>query len=313
MAAVLSACSGGGGSLPATTGQNPSVAQDQEYVRVTTFSARNAMTGELVHILPPPAVVAADAARSIERAGATTTNNLLYHGGPVQTQPHLYVVFWGKSWNNGGDPYGVAAQLIGFYSVIGGSGWLNSVTQYTQSDGQHVANAGAIFTNSISSWYVDTGSSPPRRPTQSQMAAEAARAAAQFNDYSPNASYVVAMPTGIHPSGFGSQYCAYHSTTTANGHTISWTNLPYMPDAGGACGANSVPGGTILDGVTIVGGHEQAETETDPQPNTGWLDSSGNENGDKCAWTNLEKNPNAGNYPTQPLWSNATSSCVQSS
>ena len=74
-------------------------------------------------------------------------------------------------------------------------------------------------------------------------------------------------------------------------------------------GLGELPG--TLDGVSIVFGHEQGETETDPQPNSGWLDSSGAENGDKCAWTNLINNPNAGGYPTQPLWSNATLSCVQ--
>lgn len=37
-------------------------------------------------------------------------------------------------------------------------------------------------------------------------------------------------------------------------------------------------------GITIVGGHEFAETETDIFPNGGWLDSSSAENGDKCAW-----------------------------
>jgi hypothetical protein len=144
------------------------------------------------------------------------------------------------------------------------------------------------------------------------MAAEAARAAAHYGDYSASAAYVVAMPHGIKPSGFGTQYCAYHSSTSASGGTIAWTNLPYMPDAGASCGAGSVNSPGTLDGVTIVGGHEQGETETDPQPNSGWLDSSGAENGDKCAWIGLENNPNAGGYPTQPLWSNASSGCVQS-
>jgi len=37
--------------------------------------------------------------------------------------------------------------------------------------------------------------------------------------------------------------------------------------------------------------HEQGETESDPFPSAGWVDASGAENGDKCAWT--------------PLWSNA--------
>ncbi len=36
------------------------------------------------------------------------------------------------------------------------------------------------------------------------------------------------------------------------------------------------------DGITIVGGHEFAETETDIFPSTGWLDGSGSEIGDKC-------------------------------
>ena len=113
------------------------------------------------------------------------------------------------------------------------------------------------------------------------------------------------------PKPDGTQYCAYHSTTTAAGHTIAWTNDPYLPDVGSSCGAGSVNSPGTLDGVSIVFGHEQGETETDPQPNTGWLDSGNGENGDKCAWTNLINNPNAGGYPTQPLWSNANNGCVQ--
>jgi len=85
-----------------------------------------------------------------------------------------------------------------------------------------------------------------------------------------------------------------------------------MPDAGAGCGQGSVNYPGTLDGVTIVGGHEQAETETDPFPNSGWIDANGAENGDKCAWIQLENNPFAGGFPTQPLWSNSGSHCVQS-
>jgi hypothetical protein len=31
--------------------------------------------------------------------------------------------------------------------------------------------------------------------------------------------------------------------------------------------------------------HELEETNTDPNPTTGWADSGGAENADKCAWT----------------------------
>jgi hypothetical protein len=302
ISALLTACGGGGQTVPTTPDTG---AASSELTRLSTFEARDETTGAVVRIFPTRDVIST--LGSAERA-PLAVSNLTYHGGPIQTAPKLYVVFWGSSWNTTtGDPNGVAAQLKAFYAAIGGSHWLNSVTQYTQTGGAHVGNTGNIFAGS----YVDTSSTPPKRPTQSQMAAEAVRAAAYFGDYTASASYVVAMPHGVSPSGFGTQYCAYHSSVSASGGTIAWTNLPYMTDAGASCGAGSVNSPGTLDGVTIVSGHEQAETETDPQPDSGWLDSSSEENGDKCAWISLENNPNAGGYPTQPLWSNASSSCVQ--
>ena len=102
--------------------------------------------------------------------------------------------------------------------------------------------------------------------------------------------------------------------SSSNG-PVAYTDFPYQSDAGASCGANSVNGGSAgtLDGVTIVGGHEIAEGITDPQPSSGWVDSAGSEIGDKCAWTGLQNTSfGSASYPTQPLWSNATSSCVQS-
>ncbi|MEO9239355.1 MAG: hypothetical protein ABI418_14840, partial [Jatrophihabitantaceae bacterium] len=92
----------------------------------------------------------------------------------------------------------------------------------------------------------------------------------------------------------------------------TYTDLPYMPDAGGSCGAGSVTGSS-LDGVSIVEGHELAEAITDPELNA-WYDSSGAEIGDICAWTGLAViGLNGGSYPMQPLWSNAANACVQGS
>ena len=312
VSAILTACGGGnpGNSVPPFPAR-PAQSVDRELTTLSTFVAQNVNTGELVRIYPTKDTI--DELRANGGLRETqAVSNLTYHGGPVQTSPKIYVVYWGSSWNSStGDPNGEKARANAFFGVIGGSGWLNTVTQYTQSNGQHVGNAAGSFVGS----YVDTANTPPSKPTQSQIAAEAARAAAHYGDYSANASYVVALPHGIKPSGFGTQYCAWHSSTTVSGKgTIGYTNDPYLHDAGASCGENSVNSGSAgaLDGVTIVFGHEQAETETDPQPNTGWLDSSGSEIGDKCAWTDLENNPNAGGYPTQPLWSNANNGCVQS-
>src|SRR6267154_567228 len=162
---------------------------------------------------------------------AATTNDLFYHGGTggigVETAPKIYLVLWGSQWNNN-DPSGEAAILESFYRGVGGSSWLNSVTQYCQ---------------------------------------------------------VVAVGS------------------------FAYTNLPYMTDAGASCGANFNGLGPDA-GITIVGGHEMAETVTDQFPNTGWVDSAGAENGDKCAWISSGQGASAdvslstGTFAVQSLWSN---------
>jgi hypothetical protein len=310
IAGLLAACSGGVNSVPTTS--QPSSTNAAPAITSHTIIEN----GATLHIMFTKDMNGTAAPGTtglrVPLAGTSSGGNLLYNGGPVQTAPKIYVVFWGSSWGTltsagPGDPDGMQSYYLSFLNAAAGSKWLNSVTQYTQSGGQHVGNSGITIIS-----YVDTANTPPSRPSQSAIAAEATRAAAKYGDYSASASYVVVSPHGIRPSGFISQYCAWHSSTsTANGK-IAYTNLPYIPDATWHCGLGSVTSPGTLDGVSIVGGHEQAETETDPQPNTGWLDSSGAENGDKCAWTNLIDNPNAGNFPTQPLWSNASSSCVQS-
>jgi serine protease len=87
--------------------------------------------------------------------------------------------------------------------------------------------------------------------------------------------------------------------------------MPYVLDAGSGCGANSVQ--NQLDGFSIVGGHEYAEAVTDPEPASGWVDSSGQEIGDLCAWQGLTTlSLPSGSYAIQPLWSNNAGGCVAS-
>lgn len=303
-ASLLAACSGGG-TAPTVPSANLN-----SFV-VTGANTAMGDAGAAITFMPVN-VPGLAGGRAPERGGHHAAGNLTYHNGPIQAAPKLYVVFWGASWSGSGDPDGLAARYTDFLSHVGGTSWNASVTQYTMTGGIHAGNPKGNFGGS----YIDSTSNPPASPSQSAMAAEAVKAAAHFGDYSVGAQYIVAMPTGISPSGFKSSYCAYHSSTTANGSTISWTNMPYLPDAGSGCGANSVTG-SVLDGISIVGGHEMAEAETDPQPSSGWVDGSGAENGDKCAWTNLQNtNLNGTSYPTQPLWSNAANSgaggCVQS-
>jgi hypothetical protein len=262
-------------------------------------------------------------------ARPTHSNNLSYHGGVggigVEPTPTVYLVVWGSQWGTNGsnDPSGEVGILKNFYTDVGGSQWLGSVTQYCQnvasgtvtcgSSGQHAGNPSGIYAGT---WY-DSTSAAPSSPSQSNLAAEAVRAAAHFGHTtaSSNASvqYVVATATKNNASGFGTSYCAWHSSTSSQYGNVAYTNLPYMTDAGASCGAGFNGLGATA-GITIVGGHEMAETITDQFPNGGWLDRNGEENGDKCAWSSATSRQPMGagtSFPVQPLWSNASSGCVQ--
>jgi hypothetical protein len=255
------------------------------------------------------------------------SSNLYYHGGVggvgVETAPKVYLVYWGTQWNNN-DPSGEAAIQQRFFNGAGGSSWANSTTQYCEgvasgtffcgSSGTHAGNPTGVLAGI---WY-DNAAAAPSRPSQSQLATEAIAAAAHFGNTASGSNtttqYVINTATGNSSSGFGTQYCAWHSSTSSSYGTIAYTNFPYVTDAGASCGSGFVNSPGTTDGITIVGGHEYAETVSDQFPNGGWLDSRGAENGDKCAWIASGQGASAnvtfstGSFPVQSLWSNAFNS-----
>jgi serine protease len=272
--------------------------------------------------LAKPSMMRVFKGRAIRPHGGS--NNLYYHGGVggigVETAPKVYLVLWGSQWSS--DPSGESATLQNFFNHVGGSSWLNSVTQYCQGiasgsstcgTANHAGNPSTIY----GGIYSDNGSAAPSSPSQSQLAGEAVKAAAYFKNTASGSNnttqYVIATAHDNNASGFGSSYCAWHSSTSSSYGNIAYTNLPYITDAGASCGAgfNGLPQNA---GITIVEGHELAETITDQFPNGGWLDRNGAENGDKCAWTAGTSNQSltGASFPVQPLWSNASSSCALS-
>ena len=264
----------------------------------------------------------------------TKSSNLDYHGGVggigVETAPRVYLVFWGSQWNNN-DPSGEAGRLQSFLGAVGGSSWLNSVTQYCQGIANGSSQVQQCFAANptgilVGSWS-DSAKAAPSRPSQSQLAAEAVVAAAHFGNTGTGSNtstqYVIArrrqQPVRVrHPVLRLPQL----DLVVVRHRRVH--NLPYITDAGSSCGANFVNGGTAgkTDGITIVEGHELAETITDQFPNGGWLDGNGAENGDKCAWISSGQgesqniNLGSGTFAVQSLWSNAFNSgaggCVTS-
>lgn len=97
-------------------------------------------------------------------------------------------------------------------------------------------------------------------------------------------------------AGFGTSWCAWHSSTSTTSGRIAYAYITYMPDAGWHCGSNFVNVSNTsfrngyFDGFSVVAGHEYEEAQTGPFPSSGWVDSSGAEDADKCAWNSLSKN-----------------------
>lgn len=248
---------------------------------------------------------------------------LAYGGGEIigskdGTPTQVYLDYWG--WQ--GDSAGEQAFLNAFLASVGSSPWLNTLTQYqccggTNQFGDTIANTRIVNNASmLQGTFSDSSTAPTLTSVgttatssfENAVKSEALSVEQHFGgNYS--AVYVIALPTQ-HWSFVNTQECAYHNyAVDANGHDVAFALLPYIPDAGTLCGANSVNGSAgALDGVSIVMGHELAEALTDPVPFSGFS-TQNQEVGDLCSWIGLGDSTLSGrSFAMQPLWSNAAAS-----
>lgn len=229
---------------------------------------------------------------------------LTYGGGPVATNPVVYLDFWGSQWDS--DSNGVESYMQSLFSGLGDAsdGWSTTMTQYTDGNGNPITFTGSV----LGGTWVDDSAPAPQSTSQADIAAEAQNAASVFGVSGPNVDIFVVSPSGTNPDGFpNTGFCAWHDW---NG-TTAYTNMPYVLDAGFSCGADFVQ--NQLDGFSIVGGHEYAEAVTDPVPPSGWYDFPDNQEiGDLCAWQNLQAiSFDTGTFAMQPLWSDIDNGCIQ--
>jgi serine protease len=241
--------------------------------------------------------------------------------GVTTGEENVYLVFFGSQWGTMGtnsngdatfsnDPSGEAPYLQEMFKGLGTGGelWSGVTTQYCQgvavgaqtcpARARHVAypHGGAL----AGVWY-DNGAPSPGQATGHDLGVEAVSAATHFGNTTAaanrDAQYVILSPTGADPDGWlENGFCAWHDwngdgflsggPVTSPDGDIAFTNMPYVTDAGATCGAHFVRPGSAgqRDGVSIVEGHEYAETITDQNPPGGWTDLNGFENADKCAW-----------------------------
>ncbi len=259
-----------------------------------------------VGIAPVHAATTAHAMAVTTAAAAPGSGNLLYRNGRVQTAPKIYVSFWGWPTTLTTAQASYQNTLKAYLGVLGGHPILSTETQYYQVVGgttTYISNP----TGQYGGAWTDT-STAPTTPTDADLARAAQRSATHFGNSSQNSLHIVAVGPGHDPNGFGT-YCGWHNHTTAyvTGTDVPFVNLPYNPDVNN-CGTATY---TANGAMTIVTEHEISEAHTDPFLN-GWTDVQGYENGDKCAWTNIQqrKFSNGQSYYQQPLWSNVDGGCA---
>jgi hypothetical protein len=248
------------------------------------------------------------------KAAAQAQANLLYHGGPVQHSPHVYLLLWGPNWSGSSPAFDYMDSFFSGLGVTPQDNWSTTTSQYGDGSGQ------PAFGSSVFQGAWQDSSTPPNPVTGSDLSSEATGFinAVSVPDLADAQIVIMSQSGTCFSDGFagscgstssGGSYCAWHSYTGS----VSYTNVPYQLDAGGECGENWINSGSAgtYDGFSTVGGHEYAESITDPQINA-WYDASGSEIGDKCAWASPagDVQLSTGSFAVQSLWSNAAGACA---
>ena len=240
-------------------------------------------------------------------------SNLTYNGGPVMGgTTNVFAIFWEPTGNVSAN-YNSLIQR--YFGDVGGSPLYNNNIQYTDSGGNFPSNA--VLAGS----WVDSSAYPESPLLDSDLQNEVTNAQ-NVNGWSSSINNVffvfteagqdVCIDSTLSQCA-SNTFCAYHNVF---GNNTIYAAMPYA--ASFSCNPGSSPNNDDADQTINVTSHEQIEAATDPLLNA-WFDSSGNEIGDKCAWTfgaldanGGDVNWNGNEYIVQQEWDNNVSGCVLS-
>jgi len=220
---------------------------------------------------------------------------MTYHNGKIMRTAVTANIFWGKSWGTyTGDEI---TGLDTWYNGFPNSNYSKTSDEYTGTNGQ--VGATTTYLGSV----IDTSAATGGNST-SPILAEVCKATIK-PDSSGNGYYSVYtdLPRG------NANYCAWHSYGTCNGTPVQFAFF-WKLDGDAGCDPQSTVSTESqgLAALANVSGHELSEARTDPASPGAWYDSSGQENGDKCAWTfNVPSVTfsNGSQWKIQGEWSNA--------
>jgi hypothetical protein len=212
--------------------------------------------------------------------GTAATTPMVNHGGPVINTPTIYIIWYGN-WNqtNGTDT-GAGQQIIRDWAAnIGNSAHFNLNSSYPPTNS---ISGQVIFGGE----YTNTGTKTRLRDSDILSIVNGSIGTGKL-PYNAGGIYFVVTTSNIsETSGFCTQYCGWH---TAGNGTAGHLRYSFVGNAarclsGCAAQTTSPNGNPGIDGSISVMTHELEEATSDPDLNA-WYDSTGAENGDKCAWT----------------------------
>jgi hypothetical protein len=218
-------------------------------------------------------------------AGSTgvVTPPITYHGGALINTPVIYYIWYGN-WNqtNGSDTPGGQQILRDFANGIGNSGYFAINTTYS-TNGYNVTG-NVLFGGEATDAY-----SQGKRLTDSRVLTVVNNAIVSKKlPYDANGVYFVLSSSDVsESSGFCTRYCGWHTAATPSAGHVRYSFVGNASRCLSGCAAQTVsPNGNAgVDGMVSVVAHELEEATADADPSSGWVDSSGAENADKCAWT----------------------------
>jgi hypothetical protein len=206
---------------------------------------------------------------------ASSSPDMTYHGGIILPSVSIEAIYWGSSWGSyTGDKM---TGLDKWYTYVGtaaggnGSSYAATVDEYNDTAGAFVSTAISYQGHAVDS------SSLPKHLSTSAVLAEVCKVVSKpvANGY---------YPVYVDKKRGGANYCAYHSWGSCNGTPVEF-GFFFNLDGDAGCDPQSTISSESqgLAALANVTGHELSETRSDPNGNA-WYDSSGAENGDKCAW-----------------------------
>jgi hypothetical protein len=220
--------------------------------------------------------------------------DMLWHNGAIMTSAAVTTIYWGTSWGTSSFVGDKISGLDSWYVGFNNSNYAKSSDEYTGTNGQVTPSV------SYGGHIVDTTTASGGNKTSTILA--------EVCKVIPNPVADGYYPVYVDVKRGHAGYCAYHSYGSCGSTPVQFAFF-FDLDGDAGCDPQDTQTGHSqgLAALSNVSGHELSEVRTDPR-NGGWYDSSGNENGDKCAWTfnvPFVTFSNGSIWKIQGEWSNA--------